>query len=139
MSTPTVVALTGFIAWALALLVLMEAIRAKQVLTKEVPANGFTPDNAKQSPFMQRLARAHANCLEGLPIFGGLMLVALATDRSHVTDPLAYTFLAARIVQSIIHLCSVGATAVTLRFVAFTVQMVIGVVWAVALLLGRST
>ena len=26
---------------------------------------------------MQRLARAHANCLEGIPVFGGLMVVAL--------------------------------------------------------------
>ena len=28
------------------------------------------PDNANLSPFMQRLARTHANCLEGLPIVG---------------------------------------------------------------------
>jgi uncharacterized MAPEG superfamily protein len=139
MSTPTAVALTGFIAWALALLVVMEAIRAKLVLTKEVAPNAFDPNNTNLAPFMQRLARAHANCLEGLPIFGGLMLVALATDRTHVTDPLAYALLAARIVQSLIHLASVGATAVTLRFLAFTVQMVIAVVWAFALLLGRST
>lgn len=88
MSTPTAVALTGFIAWALALLVIMEAIRTKLVLTKEVPAHGFVPHNANLSPFTQRLARAHANCLEGLPIFGGLMFVALASDRIHVTDSL---------------------------------------------------
>ncbi|MBX3638296.1 MAG: MAPEG family protein [Rubrivivax sp.] len=136
MSSPTAFALTGFIAWALALLVLMEAIRGKLVLTKEVPANGFVPDNANLSPFMQRLARAHANCLEGLPIFGGLMLVALVTRRSAVTDPLALVLLGARLVQSLIHLASVSATAVTLRFVAFAVQMIIGVVWAVGLLAG---
>lgn len=39
----------------------MEALRSKLVLTREVAANGFTPDNANLSPFMQRLARAHAN------------------------------------------------------------------------------
>lgn len=136
MSSPTAFALTGFIAWALALLVLMEAIRGKLVLTKAVPANGFVPDNANLSPFMQRLARAHANCLEGLPIFGGLMLVALVTQRSAVTDPLALVLLGARLVQSLIHLASVSATAVTLRFAAFAVQMLIGVVWAVGLLVG---
>ena len=59
------------------LLVLMELIRSKLVLTKAVAANGFSPDNANLSPFMQRLARAHANCGEGLPIFGGLMLIAV--------------------------------------------------------------
>jgi len=134
MSTPTAFALTGFIAWTLALLVLMEVVRAKLVLTKEVPANGFRPDNANLSPFMQRLARAHANCLEGLPIFGGLMLVALVTGRGAVTDPLALVLLGARIVQSLIHLGSVSAPAVTLRFTAFAVQMAIGVVWAAGLL-----
>jgi uncharacterized MAPEG superfamily protein len=130
----TAVALTGFIAWTLLLLVLMESIRSKLVLTKALPANGFTPDNANLSPFMQRLARAHANCLEGLPIFGGLMLVALATGRSSVTDSLAFVLLGARIVQSSIHLTSLSSTAVTLRFSAFAVQMAIAVVWTLQLL-----
>src|SRR5687767_12469726 len=71
--TTTLVALTGFVAWTLFLLVLMEAIRSKLVLTKAIASNQFTPDNANLSPFMQRLARAHANCLEGLPVFGALM------------------------------------------------------------------
>ena len=134
MTSPTAVALTGFIAWTLFLLVLMEGIRAKLVLTKALPANGFTPDNAKLSPFVQRLTRAHANCLEGLPIFGGLMLVALATGRSSVTDPLAFVLLGARLVQSGIHLTSLSSSAVTLRFSAFAVQMGIAVVWASQLL-----
>jgi uncharacterized MAPEG superfamily protein len=101
---PTLFALTGFLAWSLLLLVLMETIRSKLVLTKSVAANGFTPDNANLSPFMQRLARAHANCIEGLPIFGGLMLVAAVAGKTAITDPLAYLFLFARVVQSLIHL-----------------------------------
>lgn len=132
--TPTLSAFTGFVAWSLLLLVVMELLRTRLVLTKSVPANAFTPDNANLSPFMQRLARAHANCVEGLPIFGGLMLIAVVNGWSTVTDPLAYLFLAARILQSLIHLASVSATAVTLRFSAFAVQMVIGVYWAVRLL-----
>ena len=74
---PTLTALTGFVAWTLFLLVLMEVIRSWLVATKVVPANGFNPDNSNLSPFMRRLARAHANCLVGLPIFGGLMLIAV--------------------------------------------------------------
>lgn len=130
---PTLTALTGFVAWSLFLLVLMEAIRSKLVVTKAVAANGFSPDNSNLSPFMQRLARAHANCIEGLPIFGGLMLIAVVAGRSAITDPLAYVFLAARIVQSVIHLTSLSALAVTLRFAAFAVQMGIGLYWAVRL------
>ena len=126
--------MTGFIAWALLLLVLMEAIRSQLVLRGKVPANGFSPDNAGLSPFMQRLARAHANCIEGLPLFGGLLLVAIATDRHSITDPLAYVFLACRIFQSLVHLASLNPIAVTIRFSAFAAQMAIAVYWAFRLL-----
>ncbi len=129
----TLLALLGFLSWTLALLVVMEAIRSKLVLAREVPANGFTPDNAGLSPFMQRLARAHANCLEGLPLFGGFMLLAVVAGRSGVTDPLALVLLGARIVQSLIHLASTSAPAVTARFCAFAVQLGIAIYWAVRL------
>ena len=123
-------ALTGFVLWALFLLVVMETIRAYLVVTGKVTANGFTPDNSGLSPFMQRLARAHANCVEGLPIFGGLLSIAIMTSRTEITDPLASWFLCARIVQSIIHLVSTSPIAVWLRFTAFAVQMAIGVYWS---------
>ncbi len=129
----TLLALLGLTCWALGLLVLMEAIRSKLVLTKEVAANGFNPENSNLSPFMQRLARAHANCLEGWPIFGGLMVVAVLAGKSNITDPLAYVMLAARIVQSTIHLASTSSVAVSARFVAFAVQMGIAIYWAVKL------
>lgn len=135
--TATLQALLGFIAWTLCLLVLMEAIRSWLVLSGTVPANGFTPDNANLSPFMQRLARAHANCLEGLPLFGGLMLVAVVAGRATVTDPLAWVLLGARIVQSLIHLASTSPAAVTARFTAFAVQMAIAVYWVFGLLGAR--
>ena len=136
MNSPTAFALTAFIAWTLALLLLMEVIRSRLVLARKVAANAFVPDNANLSPFMQRLARAHANCLEGLPVFGGLMVVALLTRRTAVTDPLAYQLLVARIAQSTIHLVSVSARAVTLRFAAFAVQVGIAVLWSYRLLAG---
>ena len=55
--------LTLLIAWALLLLVLMEALRSYLVLTGRARSNEFKPDNSNISPFMQRLARAHANCV----------------------------------------------------------------------------
>ena len=82
---------------------------------------------------MQRLARAHANCLEGLPLFGGFMLLAVVAGKPDVTDPLALVLLAARVVQSVIHLVSTSASAVTARFTAFAVQMGIAIYWAVQL------
>ena len=85
----TLSALLGFLGWALFLLVLMEAMRARLVIAGEVPANVFDPAKPNLSTFMQRLARAHANCLEGLPVFGGLMLLAVVAGRSGVTEPLS--------------------------------------------------
>lgn len=134
--SPTLLALTGFLAWTLALLTLMELLRCRLVMQKAVPSNGFMPDNANLSPFMQRLARAHANCLEGLPLFGGLMVVALLAGRSALTDPLALVLLAARILQSVFHLASLSVLAVNLRFTAFAVQLGIAIYWAWGLLAG---
>src|SRR3990170_2911343 len=57
-------------------------------------------------PFMQRLARAHANCIESFPIIGGLLVVALLTNRADVTDALAPWLLLARLLQSSIHVIS---------------------------------
>lgn len=130
----TALALTGFVGWTLALLVLMEAIRSWLVLSGKVPSNGFPPDNANLSPFMQRLARAHMNCLEGLPVFGGLMAIAMMTGQAALTDKLALWLLAARVVQSVIHLASTSIWAVNFRFAAFAVQMGIALWWTVKLL-----
>ena len=129
--TTTLLAFLGFLCWTLFLLLLMETIRSKLVLMGEIPANGFNPENSNLSPFMQRLARAHANCLEGLPLFGGFMILAVIAGKSSITDPLAYVLLAARIAQSTIHLASTSSLAVTARFTAFAVQIGIAIYWAI--------
>lgn len=126
--------LTLFIAWTLFLLVLMEIMRTHRVLTGRSRSNEFRPDNANLSPFMQRLARAHANCVESLPVFGGLLLAAIATDNQSITDPLAPWLVAARVLQSTIHLASLSVLAVNARFSFFAVQMAIAGYWAWALL-----
>jgi len=133
MITPTLIVLLGFISWTLVLLILMEVIRSKLVFTKEVAATGFDQENSTLSPFMQRLARVLANCIEGLVLFGSLMVFAIITDNSDITNGLAYAFLIARLIQSTIHLISISATAITLRFTAFSVQMIIAAYWAYSL------
>ncbi len=134
--SPSLYALLGFIAWTLLLLLWMELARSKLVLAGQVPANGFDPANSRLSPFMQRLARAHANCLEGLPVFGGLLVVAALAGRTAVTDPLAYVLLGARVVQSGIHLASLSPAAVSARFMAFAVQLGIALYWVARLAVG---
>lgn len=134
----TLAALVGFILWTLLLLTVMGLARVRLVMTRQVPPNGFRPDNAGLSPFLQRLARAHMNCIEGLPVFGGLMLAALASGRTDITDPLALWLLAARVVQTTIHLASTSNRAVTWRFVAFLAQVLIALCWATQLLMHAA-
>lgn len=112
----------------------MEAVRTWLVLTGRVPSNQFRPDNSNLSPFMQRLARAHANCIEGLPIFGGLLLVAVVSSREDVTDALAPWLVLARVAQSSMHLLSTSVLAVNARFTCFALQLAIAVVWTLRLL-----
>lgn len=88
MNNASAVVLIGLTLWTLLLLILMEALRTRYVLTKPVPANEFRPDNSNLSPFMQRFARAHANCIESLSIFGILLILALLTNRAGITNPL---------------------------------------------------
>jgi hypothetical protein len=125
--------LTALIAWTMFLLVLMEGLRVRFLVSKTVAANELIPDNSNLPPFMQRLARAHANCIESFPIIGGLLVVALITDRADVTDALAVWLLLARLLQSSIHLVSTSVLAANLRFLAFAVQIAIAIYWLLAL------
>ena len=87
---------------------------------------------------MQCLARAHANCCEGLPVFGGLLWVALMLEKTAVTDGLAVCLLTERVTQSTVHLMSTRAAAISARSMAFAVQMGRGVYWIFGLFAERA-
>jgi uncharacterized MAPEG superfamily protein len=134
MSNVSATVLIGLTAWTLFLLILMEALRSRLILINAIAANEFKPDNSNLSPFMQRLARAHANCVESLPVFSVLLIMALLSNRTGITNPLAPWLLVARLVQSCVHLASLSILAVWVRFIAFAVQIAIAVYWTWALL-----
>jgi uncharacterized MAPEG superfamily protein len=134
MSNVSATVLIGLTAWTLFLLILMEALRSRLILINAIAANEFKPDNSNLSPFMQRLARAHANCVESLPVFSVLLIMALLSNRTGITNPLAPWLFVARLVQSCVHLASLSILAVWVRFIAFAVQIAIAVYWTWALL-----
>jgi hypothetical protein len=129
--TTSALALLGYIAWMLLLLLVMETYRTTLVMTGRRQPSGFRPDGTDVSPFAHRLARAHANCYESFPIIGGLLLLGLVTSLHTVTDPLALWVLAARIAQSSVHLVSTSHFAVVVRFSFFAVQLLIAAWWVV--------
>ena len=126
-------ALTGYIAWFLALLLTLGGARAAAVVTAHRAPNSFKPDGSDISPFAARLTRAHANCCESFPFFGGTLLVALATGSTAITDPLALVALACRVGQSTVHLASTSVMAVNVRFSLFLAQIGIAAYWLIKL------
>lgn len=73
--------------------------------------------------------RASGNSLEWLGVPGGLLLYAIATDQTEVTNSLALIALAARLVQSTAHLISTSPGAVNIRSAFFGAQVFICAVW----------
>jgi len=127
--SPTVIAFLGYISWMLVLLSILAAVRVSLSLAGKKAPNSFDPGGADVSPFSNRLCRAHANCYESFPIYGGLLLLAIATNTTAITDGLAYIFIGARVLQSATHLASTSNFAVQVRFAFFIAQFMIGVYW----------
>ena len=131
--TPSSLALVLYAAWTLLLLAGIAALRTSETLARRRPRNGFAVFGEDVSAFSERLCRAHANCYENLPAFAALVLVAITSGHSQVTDPLALWLVAARIGQSVTHLISTRNWALNLRFVFFVAQMLVPLWWAVSL------
>lgn len=128
----TAAALLGYVAWTLSLILLIEFLRVYLVLAKGYQAAAFKPDGSEISPFMHRLCRAHANCVENFPILGALLILALLTGNLVITESLAWYALAARIGQSLVHLASTRPLMANLRFALFMVQLIIAAIWVTA-------
>jgi len=125
----TILALLGYIAWTLILLVGLATYRTVLVAKKEQLVNGFKPDGSDSPAFGERITRAQSNCVESFAFIGGLMLLALTTNSTAITDGLALLLLAARLGQSITHLIASSVLAVQIRFAFFLAQIGICFYW----------
>ena len=125
----TTTALFGLIAWPIILLVVIAMMRTGLTLFKGKDANSFSPSGDDVSPFSGRLCRAHANCYEFIPFALAILLYAIATDQTAVTNGLAMILLFARIGQSVVHLASTSKLAVMARFGFFLPQVLIVLYW----------
>lgn len=132
----SLLALVAYAAWTLTLLAAIAGHRLALVLSGRRRANAFSPWGDDVSPFSARLCRAHANCVENLPIFAAIVMVAVLVGAPHITDPLALWVLAARITQSTVHLTSTSTRAVTVRFAFMAAQMMVLATWAGELLIA---
>jgi uncharacterized MAPEG superfamily protein len=132
--SPSAFALLGLVAWTVLLVLLLVNQRGLLVMSGRMKVNAFAADGSNTpGTFGQRLVRAHANCVENVPLFCAVLLYAMVTQQTVITDPLAPTLLVARIVQSVVHLLSTSALAVWVRFAAFLVQLIILIWWLLRL------
>ena len=74
--------------------------------------------------WVTRVADAHANCLENLPIFAVLVLAAQALGQTEVTNKLAPFVFWARLGQSGMHLIGTSQPLVLARATFWAVQLV---------------
>jgi uncharacterized MAPEG superfamily protein len=127
--------LLGFVLWTLVLLSGIGIARVAQVATGRATPNAFPAGVPHGSDAYWRLNRAHLNCLENLPLFASVVLVAtVAGIHSPTLDTLARVYLGARVCQSLAHLSSGGTVAVNVRFAFFLTQVgcLVGFVWMIA-------
>lgn len=123
MSAP-LVSLVWFALWAVFLVLVVGAWRARDVMSGKAAPNTFTSGERHGSDAYWRANRAQANTVENLPIFAALVLSGVAAGVDTAMFSLLCTVVViARIVQSLIHLSSGSVAAVNFRFFAFLVQI----------------
>ena len=119
--------LLGFAAWTiLTLLVGIGAVRWRLILTGRRRLNEFPADVPHGSPRYRRAMRAHANCVENLPVYGAVDVAATFSGTGGVAlEILPPAFLLARVLQTLVHvICEETSLAVGVRFAFFFIQLV---------------
>lgn len=126
--------LLAFAAWTL--LVLLFGVGTQRwylILSRRADLTSFPGDTPHGSVAYRRAMRAHANCVENLPVYGAIVLTAEITRlAAPYMGVLAVVFIICRIAQSLIHaLLSESNTTIAFRFSFFCAQILI-MLWMIA-------
>jgi uncharacterized MAPEG superfamily protein len=118
--------LLGFATWTVLLLMATVGIyRWSEILLGRKRIGAFRSDQVEGDDWYRRSVRAHANCIENLPVFGAIVMALYASGvAGPAVDRLSVAVLAARVAQSTIHVSHVQTDAfVSVRFSFFCVQL----------------
>jgi uncharacterized MAPEG superfamily protein len=119
--------LLGFAAWTLGLLMATVGVyRWVNILFAKAGLASFRSDQLEGAGWYQRGTRAHANCIENLPVFGVVVYVVTAIGlEGPAVDSLCIAVLVARVCQSTVHVSRVQTDRVVgVRFSLYSVQLV---------------
>jgi uncharacterized MAPEG superfamily protein len=133
-------ALLAFAAWTIAILTFgIGVTRWSLILSGKAQLNGFPGDEPHGSPLYRRVTRAHANCVENLPVFGAIVVAGQAyAVSSPVYCILSIVIVCARVGQTVAHVSSGSNSAVGVRFSFLPIQLV-GFVWMITLIVQHAT
>lgn len=133
----TLYALSGFAGWTLLLTFALVNMRMYHAFfsADKIALNKFAPDGADVQGFGQRLTRAHLNCIEMLPAFAALVIVAALSSQLAIMEATVMYVLYARIAQSVVHMISTSMVAVLIRATLWTVQLVLLIAYAYQLII----
>ncbi len=122
------ICLMGLIGWTIVLTFILLGARGAAIMKGHAIAP-FDQDGGDLAGFGTRVTRAHGNSLEWLTIPAAILVYAIATGQGEITDGLAMWVLYARLIQSIVHMISMGTPFVAVRGTMLTVQIVIWIIW----------
>jgi len=131
--------LVGFATWTVLLLLATVGVyRWSRILTGRVAIRNFRADQIEGADWYKRAMRAHANCVENLPVFAAIVFgLHVGNVAGGLVNKLAVVVLVARILQSLVHVCFVQTnTATSVRFGFFFVQIV-SFLWLIGMLLTK--
>lgn len=119
--------LLGFATWTILLLAsTIGMYRWILIFAGRVPVNGFSADQPEGADWYKRSMRAHANCIENLPVFGAIVFALYVSGTSGpMVDIASVCVLIARVMQSLVHVCLPQTSSVVgVRFSFLLVQLV---------------
>lgn len=129
--------LLGFTLWTVLLLLATVGVyRWRRILTGRVAISRFVAGDNLGDEWYGRAMRAHANCIENLPVFAVLVFAAQLQDmESSLFDAMAMAVFVARIAHSLIHVCFVQTDRVVgFRFFFYLMQVLAFLAMAVVLI-----
>jgi uncharacterized MAPEG superfamily protein len=119
--------LLAFAAWTIVLLSSTIGVyRWSLILTRQAPINGFKANPVEGADWYRRSMRAHANCIENLPVFASIVFAIHVTRLDSVNvGYLSIAVVLARVLQSLVHVALPQTPFVAaVRFTFFFAQIV---------------
>lgn len=119
--------LLAFAVWTVLILFgTVGVYRWSRILTGRVPIREFRADQVEGADWYKRAMRAHANCVENLPVLGALVLALYVSGTAGKgVDAASILIIGARLPQSLVHVCFVQSNSVVVvRFGFYFVQAV---------------